>query len=158
MPERNRSVAAGGGIEGCELDTRSHEATRLYDWSIERWLIGVFGLLVATFYVVCWYLVFSLPLLAVFGVIAAAVFAMTANGEQSILFALIGISPVAMVFLVWQVISFVGPAYIGLVQSVGLFLQRAHLHEPRDLLRPIRVLRRRTCRVYSGKWGLNRGN
>jgi hypothetical protein len=112
------------------------------DWSLGRWLLGVCGLLISFGYMGLWYLVFSLPLMVLMLSIIVGATLLLEDNTQAVRVLMFLVSPFAVVLLVWQVIRFIGPAYFGLLKSVGCFLHRAHLHTPTELLGLVRTHRK----------------
>lgn len=113
-------------------------------WTLFGWLWGIVGIYVAMLYLMGWYLLFATPLMLLFFTLRVLISYFSTSFEDSLVIAIIVMSPFSIWFVIWQLFYFVGPAYIDILRSVGLFLQRAHSLTPTSALAMMRQRRTRS--------------
>ncbi|UUV07834.1 hypothetical protein [Ruegeria sp. YS9] len=123
------------------MDEVSLSRSEQTSWTLYRWLAGNVGLLFVMMYTMGWYFLFSAPLLALFGLCATLVYFLTGNGEGALGITALLFAPLSITFLVWQMIRFIGPTFVGLFRRCGFFGQYLHRFSPSDLLEMARTHR-----------------
>ncbi|MEM6620431.1 MAG: hypothetical protein AAF631_14200 [Pseudomonadota bacterium] len=123
------------------MATQNSPGSSAPSWTLASWILGQFSVLIAFAYIMGWYFLFAVPLLALFAVVAFVASFFDLGSSDPIGFASLVLSPLSFAFLIWQFFGFVGPAYIDIVRAVGILTQRAHQLTPTKALALVKARR-----------------